>query len=488
MGKSVVKGLLCLLTMLCVISCTNTQDYAEVIPGDAAIVMSFDIKKLGSKASLSENKELSDKFFTLLKAQMDDASYSSLEALVKEPKKAGISFTDDIYMYVSPKSNSVEVGIVAKVTDVANLKKTFDGFSDIKLDKDGNTYLMSLEGQVIGAFNDNVLLLYGAEDSNKASIESLLKQSGGKSFASRKEFKEMNSMSGDIVFYMSYEFFNSMEYAALQPALMMYKNMGLDLSECKVLAGIAFEKGIISLDTKMLNMPEGMKKLQKDVARKVDGKFMKCFPESTLIWGVFNINGGKYLENMLAVMPELKEQLNAIPGVDVKKLFGSIDGEVAFGMTSFSDSEMPGLSLYAQVKDYSLIDLLDENLGGFKRFYGIDWGKLDKTIYVSSDKKLLNNPGEKLDKSVTGASWASNVKGSYGFMVLDVQEICSALREAGATRDPQIGMGVEIFEGCDYIDVYATSYTEGKVNVVLKDKKTNALKQIIDGLDALSKL
>ena len=92
-----VKKMISRLSVLAVLivflaACSKTSEYTNVIPADASVVASINLKSLASKAGLDdkENEAAKQKILEALKSGMNAATFQQLEKIMKNPSESGI--------------------------------------------------------------------------------------------------------------------------------------------------------------------------------------------------------------------------------------------------------------------------------------------------------------------------------------------------------------------------------------------------------------
>lgn len=102
MAKKMISRL-SVLTVLIVFltACSKTSEYTNVIPADASVVASINLKPLASKAGLNdkENETAKQKVLEALKSGMNAATFQQLEKVMKNPSESGIDIESPFYVF-----------------------------------------------------------------------------------------------------------------------------------------------------------------------------------------------------------------------------------------------------------------------------------------------------------------------------------------------------------------------------------------------------
>ena len=177
------------------------------------------------------------------------------------------------------------------------------------------------------------------------------------------------------------------------------------------------------------------------------------------------------------------------------------EDDLSFGMVNFTLNKLPSLLADATVKDSAPLKALLENdelkkqLGrgndivqleedryvwksrNFNLFFGVQ----DKQFYATNDELLYKDLFKKCDPSAAQNAYAGDMKGKKGFAVVNMEAICQLpivkmLASMGASQYATI---LTALEHIDYMKS-ENNETGNYASIQLKDKDTNALKQIVE--------
>ena len=501
-----------LLLTVFLASCSKKEAYTNVIPADAGLVVSVDVKSMVDKSGLDDkgNESMIQNFLGSLKADLNPASYQQIEKIMKNPEESGLSVNDRIYFFSTVKN----LALVVKVADEAKLKGTLKLLEEQKVGTaiesgDGFSW-MSLEGNTLCAFNKDVLLILSSFNSSgieslKAEAKILMTQKEANSIRSNKGFNKIDDRKEDITAYLSLAGMPNMDMvksAANLPA-------GVDLKELMILASLNFEKGRIVAKAEMFTENKELKKMLDEQAalNKPTGEFFDFFPASTLLFLNYSLNGEKLYE-MLAANPEFSEAVkNQEMGIDVKKLLSSFDGDITAGVTGFTGFGIPTIVAYAKVNGNYLLELLtaqkqmiETTLGTalvatgkdayVLNYQGMDFfiGMTGNFLYLTNDRATLTRLNNKVSDPMTDVAWASEVKKSPAFFAINIAEIMKnpLLSAFASSGDPQMAMIMTALGGCSYVKVFEASKGVGEMDIVLKNQNENVLKQIVTGMKEMT--
>lgn len=198
-----VKKMISRLSVLAVLivflaACSKTSEYTNVIPADASVVASINLKSLASKAGLDdkENEAAKQKILEALKSGMNAATFQQLEKIMKNPSESGIDVESPVYVFSS--SSFPYPTIVGKVSNEDNLHASLDVMAKEQIcqpvsEADGYSFTTT-NGDLLVFNNLTVMIIdvNGASQTEKAQegIVTLMKQTAensiAKSGASRK--------------------------------------------------------------------------------------------------------------------------------------------------------------------------------------------------------------------------------------------------------------------------------------------------------------
>ena len=110
-----IWGFALVAIVLLMASCSSESEYANAIPKDAAMVMSFDFKTMAEKSGINGKggEKVVAKLTDALKSGLEGEAYKTAEKIIQNPSESGLSFTDKGYMFITPHSNAF--ALLAKV-------------------------------------------------------------------------------------------------------------------------------------------------------------------------------------------------------------------------------------------------------------------------------------------------------------------------------------------------------------------------------------
>ncbi|WP_279096983.1 DUF4836 family protein [Bacteroides acidifaciens] len=507
MAKKMISRL-SVLTVLIVFltACSKTSEYTNVIPADASVVASINLKSLASKAGLNdkENETAKQKVLEALKSGMNAATFQQLEKVMKNPSESGIDIESPFYVFSS--SSFPYPTVVGKVSNEDNLHASLDMMAKEQIcqpisEADGYSFT-TMTGSLL-AFNSSTVLVVnvsGTTQTEKAkeAITNLLKQTADNSIVKSGAFQKMEKQKSDINFLASME--------AIPATYRNQISMGLPTEvkteDITLVGGLNFEKGKIALKTENYTENEAVKALikkQMESFGKANNTFVKYFPASTLMFLNIGVKG-EGLYNLLSENKEFRNTISIAKADEVKELFSSFNGDISAGLINVTRNIAPTFMLYADVKNGNALEALYKNkqslgmkrgediiqLGKDEYVYktkgmNIFFGIKDKQMYATNDELLYKNVGKAADKSIKDAPYASDMKGKNIFVAINADAILdlTVVKMVAGFGGQEVKTYIELANKVSYLSMSSEGEIS-EIDLCLKDKDVNALKQIVD--------
>lgn len=270
-----------------------------------------------------------------------------------------------------------------------------------------------------------------------------------------------------------------------------------------LITGLTFDSGRITLDITALdiNAPKN------NPAKVVSNKHLAYIPYDTFAVANIGVNGANLSTILSEVLtPDLAEQFgisrnefNAMKEI-ARGALGSIDGDITLAVNRINGSLynstpyivadvlvdvrdryiISNVGLFAQ--GFATQEYEDAYVASLDNYNDIYFGQQDNILYAS-----LNNLPEELPNSATTARWAKELNNCYGYVLVDIVNLLkqSFVESAMSELYYEIGPdGYTIFSNIlnmfDYALLTNRSTSRSELSIVLNDKQTNSLKQIVD--------
>ena len=190
-----IWGFALVAIVLLMASCSSESEYANAIPKDAAMVMSFDFKTMAEKSGLNGKggEKVVAKLTDALKSGLEGEAYKTAEKIIQNPSESGLSFTDKVYMFITPHSNAF--ALLAKVDDEGKVEALLEALKNEQIctelkSESGCTWTQM--GTALCAFNKGTFLLMGSNKGDalslKGSLLSLMRQDAENSYVKTTDF------------------------------------------------------------------------------------------------------------------------------------------------------------------------------------------------------------------------------------------------------------------------------------------------------------
>lgn len=507
MAKKMISRL-SVLTVLIVFltACSKTSEYTNVIPADASVVASINLKSLASKAGLNdkENETAKQKVLEALKSGMNAATFQQLEKVMKNPSESGIDIESPFYVFSS--SSFPYPAIVGKVSNEDNLHTSLDVMTKEQICQpvsEADGYSFTTMNGILLAFNNSTVMIVtvnGTSQTEKAKkgITDLMKQTADNSIVKCGAFQKMEQQKSDVNFFASMK--------TIPATYRSQASMGLPAEvkpeDITLVGGLNFEKGKIALKSENYTENDAVKALlkkQMESFGKTNGTFAKYFPASTLMFLNIGVKG-EGLYNLLSENKEFRNTISIAKADEVKELFGSFNGDISAGLINVTRNIAPTFMLYADVKNGNALEALYKNkqslgmkrgediiqLGKDEYVYktkgmNIFFGIKDKQMYATNDELLYKNVGKVADKSIKDAPYASDMKGKNIFVAINADAILdlTVVKMVAGFGGQEVKTYIELANKVSYLSMSSEGEIS-EIDLCLKDKDVNALKQIVD--------
>lgn len=509
-----VKKLISRLSVLAVLivfmaACSKTSEYTNVIPADATVVVSLNMQSLAEKAGLNdkENEAMKQKLIESLKSGASAIAFQQLEKVLKNPDESGIDFKSPLYFFTS--ASFPYNTLVAKVSGTDKVEASLDAMLKEQLCQpvekaDGYSYTIA-GGKDLLAFNESAVVFVSLRSASqieevKKGVTTLLAQTADNSISKNTGFQKMQKQKGEVAFFAS--------MAAIPDMYASQINMGLpaDISpkDIMLLGGLSFEKGKVALQFENFTENkevEAMLKKQEKALNKLNTAFLKYFPASTLAFLNIGVNGEELYSNLLE-NKEFRNNVSIAKAAEVKNLFSAFNGDISAGLLNVDMmKQAPVFMAYADVKSADALKalytnkqtlglkkgedilLLSENEYVYKsKGMNIFFGVKDKQMYATNDEMLYKGIGKGMDKSIKDAGYASDMKGKNVFFVINMESILElpVVKMMMGFGGEEYQMYYKLASQVSYFEISNENGGVCEVNLLLKNKETNALKQIVD--------
>lgn len=482
----------CLWT-LC--SCQKTAafgHYYDIIPANSRGVCAIHVNRLIEKGEMTE----------VMQERL--AGFFGLQEILKNMDESGIDFSD--YLFIVADSIGGNAALVAKVKDADKLKDIF-----VRAEKEGKCTPLTTRGQ----YNETIISgdFICSFDSNVLFCTMSYNQKRAREYALRLSERKNESMAADACFQRILEGKNDVELLfsmkglpeSMRSNFMMHvANPDFDPSQINVNGSLNFENGKLSLQYTLISSnPAVMQALleQGNGLEKVSERLLAYYPASTFLCALYSCHGDKV--NKILEENHFWQDMPMVDPLPVQQLLASLDGDMVYGITGWSAMGIPNILVYARVKDGYPADLLADiskkKLGqigvlektGKHRYrfsnqmmdihFGVKDGKL---FYLTNDPEAYSNLGKAVKNPWNKTEMASGIKGSYGGIVLNVEELLRSpvvlLMLQQTIGRQQAVLLQKILSGLSYMEFITLAPNHGVWNIYMKNQKQNSLKTLME--------
>lgn len=478
---SVLIGLIIVLT-----GCSDKKEYTNAVPADTQVLARFDLVAIAQKSGLNdkENQATKSKLMDALKEGMGAAAYKQMEKIIADPAESGLALNQPVYLFSS--RGLPYPTLLIKVDNEEKVTATLEAMASEQLCKkpveEGDYYFTTMTDGSVCMYNEGTFMLVSgtvnaASKEVQTTVAKLFDQDAEKSGVKNKGFIKMEQQKGDITFFASMR--DLPEAYTKQIAFGLSDDV--DLREVFVLGALRFENGKISINYETYSENKELN-AQLDKQQKAFGKLKSSltnlFPASTVAYISMNIKG----KDLYGILSENREFQNAFIGAErkeVKNFITHVNGEVAVAITDFSMFGIPGFIAYAEIDNDEAVSALKKY--AMTSFIPMYAGKSGNLAYLTNNRALVASVGKTTENSLTSAPFASNIAGNSFYFALNAENILnlSAINELSSYGE-EFAMYRNIASQISFLEVKGYDNGKGEAALVLKDPKTNALKQMVN--------
>jgi len=494
--------------------------YADAVSQNAIIVARVNGYQLFEKS-----KALQDLVNVTKQQGLTEGMPQTLTSVVNDPENLGIDYTAPVYAYVEltdlEKTDGYVV-CVAKVADkvkldnIINMVTPLMGNNCIKSTVDDATFVELGRNDGIIAYNNTAILLGGASRHNSANnfmlkqhLSDALKRATNGNGGYLPKFED-----SDVALCINMEsIINNPQFSSMISREAQLADLGNTLEqlrEMKIDFALNFADGSIDLESLVTGAPKAAAELDRCSNDNLQYVAANA-------WAVFNINlnGNKIVEALKSVVEEdpatkmlLDQAIKEATGMMnfntvmtmVEPLINTIDGDITAALTGIEHNEydeIPVACAMMTVKDNTIFDYLSpicETTYSVQKTSPNTYqftedgvtcylGTSNDLLYLSTQKPLAEcvNPA-------TNAAWYPDVKKSYGYFVVNIDEILKNPYIRGEFNEVlrwEFGsderfLVEQLCNSVSHIVCTFPSNESVKLSLVFKNREINALQQIVD--------
>lgn len=362
-----LKSILGIVLLVGILSSCGKEDYTKMIPSDAALVVSADLKQLAENTDGTAS----------LKTTLPTAGNPLLKEILEHPEETGIDFGAEAYLYAS--LNRDDPTLLLPLQDAARFKSLLEKMQTqgvCEAIQHGNRFdWVAFPGQGLCAFTSDYSAWVYAPLTPPETILSRLGQLQGQdekhAFSSTEAYRRMSEREGHAKFFLS--------LAALPDASSVSALLGIPFhisAEDLCLQGsidFAPERTSLTADCYSENkeLQDFLNKQGQEV-HALSGKYFSYLPEELLACIALKLDGDGFSKtNGLPEVGSALTMLSRLSGIDAERFLDSFAGDFVMGMSRNNDTPMlPEITCYAETAGNGTKELLKEALTADDGFFG----------------------------------------------------------------------------------------------------------------------
>jgi hypothetical protein len=273
--------------------------------------------------------------------------------------------------------------------------------------------------------------------------------------------------------------------------------------DANALIGLAFENGRVVLETRYNGLNE-----EFNIARKVNNGYLDYVDNDALAFINFGLNGKKFVDIITENIPSDFADMLGIDHNEFNLYLGigcdaikSIDGDVAIALNKISGSRYGSVNsvealasidvdddyIFSNVAQFGagMLNKVNDNLFSLS-FSGFNFylGQQNNTLFATVNMEYAESK-----EPVTEARWADDVNDSYGYMLIDLDNVvandflyyncCQALDMDSVHFN-------NFAKSLSHVYISATSPNSVEFVIAFDDEDTNSLENIVREVSSIA--
>jgi hypothetical protein len=500
------------LAAVAIAACTTQpkmEEYANVIPSDATMLIGMNCQQLGNKSGITADDPLMQRITDSMKEGIDAATVKDLEVILNDPTKSGLDVAAPMYVYTQENATQTLVNFVAKVQNEQALQKLLEtlskeGICTAPQKADGFSFATIQQDAVI-AYNGSTMLIRtvdGNMEQVKQEITAQLKQTAEQSIVSTEGFKKLRAMEGDVECLVVYDkFFEQVFKSANIPVeqlsqMPVMQRLMNNYKDAQMMSAICLDDGKISLKYDLTTTnPQTQAFLDENSASltPLKNKFLKNFPQSSPLLFSFGVDGVKFYDSMMSQIELFPAEAKSYMQTDVtQKICSLFKGDVTFGITDIPMG-LPTFLLLAEVTDAAPLNSLVVDIPGVQKekeneysytymgMFTFYFGIRDNVLYATDDSKLCADLNKAVDSSMEKSSYLAKMKGSHSILAINAETLTASplIKMAIQQGGQEAALIMTLVNKMSYLTACSEKMS-GEGILYMKDTQTNVLKQFVD--------
>lgn len=360
----ITRWVSCLLLTLCVVSC-GKKEYVNLIPKDAALVMTVNLESLIKEAGGPEEvRKLASRADLLL-----------LKSFASAPEETGVDLGSPAYLFASLNRDEPTLLMGLKDTDALEqwLGKLQKEGACEKIQRRGDFSWTVFTGQGYCVFTEDMLMWVYAPLTPPETVldrlAQLMKQEEEDSFVSTEPYGRLKEMKAGISFYLSLSTLPN----ASEVSSMLGIPFTLSVEDLRMLGSVAFNKEKLSLTAHYYSenkeLEDFLEKQSLDL-HALSMQYFEYIPENVMACVAMKLDGDGYAKvGKWPGVGDLISNLARFSGIDAERFLDSFSGDFTIALRSMEEG-IPQLIWYAGTMGNGTRELLKEGLGRSSGFFG----------------------------------------------------------------------------------------------------------------------
>ncbi len=472
-----------LLTLTLLLASCGKSDYKNVIPADVTFVASVDMESIIEKG---------------------DMAHSPMMAMLQETFMTtggtGLDISSPMYVFAMPNTC---VGATMKVSDKGKFEAWLSALNQQGMA--GN--IVEREGVMWSSVFDDIDLLYTSDiclfmasvtdegsGIRKHTANRLMSLPEEEQFVVTGRYARMRKQNDNDIVMLG----DMLAMEPLRTTLNSVLPAGASVDNVETLATLNFEKGKLVCNAEIMSEDEKVNSALDNIdshLSNIEGRYVNAPSEAFLLWAGLGIEGDWLLQQLKASETTASWLRMTNLAIDADKIIRSIDGDVVCIVPNVSDGTGEPLSQCVVLAHMETTEFL-KDVGYWQesmKQYGMSMRAVDQNSYVLSagDYEIIwGMEGEDLFVSTDNAAATSTFAQRSTLLQPYMEDIKSgklyvycnlaALPMDGIAQVMQVPpMFATRFGLLEALIFKAESARKFRMEIVLKDKDVNFLKQIL---------
>lgn len=361
----ITRWVSCLLLTLCVLSC-GKKEYVNLIPKDAALVMTVNLENLIKEAGGPEEvRKLASRTDLLL-----------LKSFASAPEETGVDLGLPAYLFASLNRDEPTLLMGLKDTDALEqwLGKLQKEGACEKIQRRGDFSWTVFTGQGYCVFTEDMLMWVYAPLTPPETVldrlAQLMKQEKEESFVGTKSYERLQEMKAGMSFYLSLSTLPN----ASEVSSMLGIPFTLSVEDLRMLGSVTLGKEKLSLTAHYYSenkeLEDFLEKQSLDL-HALSKQYFEYIPEDVMACVAMKLDGDGYAKiGKWPGVGDLISNLARFSGINAERFLDSFSGDFTVALKSMEEEGIPQLICYAGTTGNGTRELLKEGLGRSSGFFG----------------------------------------------------------------------------------------------------------------------